>query len=272
MSILITGCSSGIGLETALYLHQKGYDVIATARGEGAIYYLQEQGLKALELDVNSSETIQQAVAKAQMMSEDGIEVLINNAGFGQAGAIEDLTRESIRAQFETNVFGLVELTNQVLPLMREQGYGRIINISSVLGLVSMPYRGAYNASKYAVEAISDTLRLELANTPIFVSLIEPGPIQSRFRQTCIEKTMAVVDKDNTHHKATYERLLKEQQNPKPIPFMLHGEAVAAKILKAMTANNPKPRYHVTLPTHLMAFAKRVLSSRMLDRVLLRFS
>lgn len=272
MSILISGCSSGIGLETALFLDKKGFDVIATARGEGALYYLKEQGLKAIHLDVNSSESIAEAVAEAVMLAEYGIEALINNAGYGQAGAIEDLSRDCIREQFETNVFGLVELTNQVLPHMREQGYGRIINISSVLGFVCMPYRGAYNASKYAVEAFSDTLRLELANTPINVSIIEPGPIKSRFRQTCIEKTMAVIDEKNTHHKETYDRLLKEQENPKPLPFMLEGEAVAIKVLKAITSKKPKARYRVTTPTHLLAIAKRILSSALLDKILLKFS
>lgn len=272
MSILITGCSSGIGLETALFLNKRGYDVIATARGEDAVYYLKQEGLKALQLDVNSTKSIQQAVANVVIMAEGGIEVLINNAGYGQAGAIEDLTRDSIRDQFETNVFGLMELTNQVLPIMREQGHGRIINISSVLGLVSMPYRGAYNASKYAVEALSDTLRLELAKTPITVSLIEPGPIKSRFRQTCIEKTMNVVNKDKTHHQATYDKLLQEQQSSKPMPFMLEGEAVAKKILKAITSSKPKARYFVTVPTYALAIAKRLFTTKLLDRLLLRFS
>ncbi len=272
MAVLISGCSSGIGLETALYLRKKGYEVIATARGDEAVYYLKEEGFQAIHLDVNSSESINEAVAQAMMMASDGIDVLINNAGYGQAGALEDLSRECLRDQFETNVFGLVELTNAVLPSMREQGYGQIINISSVLGFVSMPFRGAYNASKHAVESISDTLRLELANTPITVSLIEPGPIVSRFRQTCVEKALEVIDMDKSHYKATYEKMIAEQEEPKPLPFMLSGEAVAKKIFKAMTAKRPKARYRVTLPTYLLAILKRMLSSSLLDRILLRWS
>lgn len=270
MTVLISGCSSGIGLETALFLKNLGYDVIATVRSEEAIYYLQQQGLKAIKLDVNSSNSINNAVSKAVTMSGTGIDVLINNAGFGQMGALEDLSRDCIRDQFETNVFGLIELTNTVLPYMREQGYGRIINISSILGIVSLPFRGAYNASKYAVEAISDTWRLELAGTPIKISLIEPGPIYSRFRQTCIEKALEEIDIEQSHFKEKYQQLIEGQKNDKPIAFTKTGVDVAKKILKAITAKHPKPRYKVTVPTHVISFLKRILSSSQLDWLLRR--
>ena len=272
MSVLITGCSSGIGLETALFLKDHGYDVIATARNEAVLHFLKEKGLKAINLDVNSTPSITNAVAKAiTMTDEKGIEVLINNAGYGQAGALEDLSREHFRDQFETNVFGLIELTNTVLPYMHEQGYGTIINISSVLGLVALPFRGAYCASKYAVEALSDTYRLELANTPINVSLIEPGPIRSRFRQTCVEKAIEAIDMDKTRFKKHYDTMITQQKSQKPTPFTLTGEAVAKKILKVIQSRKPKPRYRVTLPTHMLAFLKRLLSSSQLESLLKKY-
>lgn len=272
MTVLISGCSSGIGLDTALFLKQKGYDVIATARDEHVIHYLEEQGVRAIKLDVNSSSSIHEAVAQATIMAEDGIDVLINNAGFGQAGALEDLSREILRDQFETNVFGLYELTNTILPYMLEQQRGRIINISSVLGFVCLPFRGAYCASKYAVEALSDTWRLELHNTPIKVSLIEPGPIESHFRQTCIEKTIEAVDMDKSRFQASYQRMLEEQKQQKPLPFGKPGTAVSETILKAMTARKPKPRYRVTVPCHFLAFLKHLLTSSQLEWFIRRVS
>lgn len=268
MTILISGCSTGIGLDTAIFLKNKGFDVIATARSDEAILQLQDAGLKAIHLDVNYSNSIESAVAQAATMTDEGIDVLINNAGFGQAGALEDLSRSALREQFETNVFGLFELTNTILPYMIEQKKGRIINISSILGIVSLPFRGAYNASKYAVEALSDTLRLELSNTPIKVSLIEPGPIESKFRQTCVDKALEAVDIDNSRFTKSYRKMIKAQENAKPIPFSKHGDAVATKILKAINAKNPKPRYKVTLPSHLLSVLKRTLSSSQLDKIL----
>lgn len=272
MAILISGCSSGIGLETALFLKDKGYQVIATARSESALYHLKQQGLAAIQLDVDNSQSIQQGVAQAIILANGNIDVLINNAGFGQAGALEDLTRETIREQFETNVFGLIELTNAVLPYMREKNKGHIINISSILGIISLPFRGAYNASKYAVEGFSDTLRLELSKTPIKVSLIEPGPIESNFRSTCLQKALAAVDIENSHFKSSYQRLIDEQHQSQAIPFSKPGLAVAKKILKAITAQKPKPRYKVTMPAHFLSFLKRVLSSKQLDWILIKVS
>lgn len=271
MAILISGCSSGIGLQTALYLKQQGYNVIATARNELDIHQLQLNDLLAIKLDVNNSLSIESAVSQAAVITDEGIDVLINNAGFGQAGAIEDLSREAFREQFETNVFGLVELTNNVIPYMREQGFGQIINISSILGLVCLPYRGAYCASKYAVEAISDTLRLELADSPIDVSLIEPGPIESYFRQTSIEKALETINIEQSVHQKQYQKLLSEQQSGKPIAFSKPGIAVAKKVLKAIEARKPKARYKVTTPAHVLSFIKRLLSDKQLDFLLRRF-
>lgn len=272
MSILISGCSTGIGLGTALFLKEKGYDVIATARTAEALQMLRGEGLKAVNLDVNETSSIHDAVKDALAMATGGIEVLINNAGFGQAGALEDISRDTMRAQFETNVFGLLELTNAVLPHMREQNKGLIINVSSILGLISLPFRGAYNASKYAVEAISDTLRLELVNTPINVSLIEPGPVESSFRDTCIEGTLGSIDMKKSVYKKQYKRLLEKAKQNKPSPFMKSPEAVAKKILRAITSKNPKPRYRVTLPAQILATLKHLLTTRMLDRLLNKVS
>jgi NAD(P)-dependent dehydrogenase (short-subunit alcohol dehydrogenase family) len=179
-SILITGCSTGIGLCLARGLRERGYRVIATTRKPADAARLVRSGLEALPLDLDSSESIEQAVDEVRRRASDTLFGLINNGAYGQPGAVEDLTRDTLRSQFETNLFGTQELTNRILPIFRTQGCGRIIQISSMLGFVCLAYRGAYNASKYALEALSDTLRLELRGTGIYVSLIEPGPIQSK--------------------------------------------------------------------------------------------
>ena len=183
-SVLITGCSSGIGLCVAKGLRARGYQVFATTRKKEDVAMLKELGLNSLQLDLDDSISIQNAVK--QVLHETGgtLYALFNNGAYGQAGAVEDLTRDTLRAQFESNLFGWLELTNAVLPVMRKQGYGRIIQNSSVLGLVAMPFRGAYNASKYALEGLTDTLRQEVTHTSenIHISLIEPGPIESQFR------------------------------------------------------------------------------------------
>ena len=180
--VLITGCSSGIGYCVARGLKQRGYRVIATARREDSVKQLIDEGLESLVLDLSSSESIQLAFKEIVQLTGGNLYALFNNGAFGLPGAVEDLSRENLKVQFETNVFGWLELTNLVIPLMRKQGFGRIIQNSSVLGFVAMPFRGAYNASKYAIEGLSDTLRLELKGSNIFISLIEPGPITSQFR------------------------------------------------------------------------------------------
>ncbi len=270
MSILITGCSSGIGLETAQYLTQHGFDVIATARDDKALATLKKLGIKTVHLDINHTDSIKKAVAEALILSPKGIDVLINNAGFGQAGALDDISRDMLRRQFETNVFGLLELTNAILPHMRAQGYGRIINISSVLGFISMPYRGAYNASKYALESLSDTLRLELKDSNIDVVLIQPGPIESNFRKTCVKQSIQNINIEQSQHKQRYLNLARAIDENKPIAFKKPAIAVSKKILKAIKAKKPKPRYQVTFPTHVFAVLKRILSTRLLDKLLVK--
>ncbi len=267
--MLITGCSSGIGLCCAHGLKQRGYRVFATARQAEDVERLAGQGLEALQLDVTDSASIAAAVDEVLSRTGGRLYGLFNNAGFGQAGAIEDLSRETLREQFETNLFGLVELQNRVIPVMRAQGEGRIIQNSSVLGLISLSYRGAYNASKHALEAITDTLRMELHGTGIHPILIEPGPIASRFRQNSLAAVKRNIDIDNSPHREYYARVIARLEKEGPaVPFTLPPEAVLGKLIHALESKRPRARYYVTFPTYLFGTLKRLLSTRVLDRVL----
>lgn len=268
-SVLITGCSTGIGLSCAHGLQQRGYRVFATARDAADVARLSDEGLEALQLDVDDSESIAAALETVLQRTGGKLYALFNNAGFGQAGAVEDLTRDALRAQFETNLFGLVELQNRVLPVMRAQGEGRIIQDSSVLGFVALAYRGAYVASKYAVEGMTDTLRQELHGTNIYPVLIEPGPIESRFRANSLAAFRRNVDYENSVHRDLYAGMLERLEKEGPaVPFTLPPEAVLAKLIKALEARRPKPRYYVTFPTYLFGTLKRLLSDRLMDKVL----
>lgn len=272
-SILITGCSSGIGRTTALGLKQHGWRVFATARREADVASLRQEGLEALRLDLSDSYSITDAVEKILAATGGTLDALFNNAAYGQPGAVEDLSRGVIRAQFETNLFGPLELTNRIIPVMRRQGYGRIIQCSSVLGLAAMPYRGAYNASKFAIEGLSDTLRLELRGTGIHVCLIEPGPITSKFRANAYAMFKRNIDRTHSAHRAYYEgverRLAKKGAAQ---PFTLPPEAVLEKVIHALESPRPKIRYYVTVPTYLFAILRRLLPYRWLDKVLLAAS
>ncbi|OUR70808.1 short-chain dehydrogenase [Methylophaga sp. 41_12_T18] len=272
-NVLITGCSSGIGACAARQLHQQGYNVIATVRKNQDILPLQQLGITTIILDLANSDSIQQAVTFSLNHFNNQIDALFNNGAYGQPGAVEDLSRDVLRQQFETNVFGTQELTNLIIKQMRQQGFGRIIYNSSVLGFISMAYRGAYNASKYAVEGLADTLRQELNGSGIHVSLIEPGPILSQFRANAFTKYQQHIDKDASFHKQTYlsmeQRLTK--QGP-AAPFTLPPEAVVKKLLHAIESKRPKVRYYVTFPTYLFAVLKRLLPHRWLDWVLLKAS
>jgi len=270
-TILITGCSSGIGECVAKGLQARGYRVFATARQAADVQRLQSEGLESVVLDLDDSDSIRQAVATVLQKSGGQLYALFNNGAYGQPGAVEDLSREAIRAQFETNVFGWLELSNLVIPVMRKQGFGRIIQNSSVLGLVSLPYRGAYNASKYALEGLTDTLRLELTGSGIQVSLIEPGPILSRFRDNAGKMFLRHIHAPNSPHQPRYQAMLARlQQQGAAVPFTLPPEAVLAKVIHALEAKKARIRYSVTFPAHLLAWAKRLLSHRWLDRLLLK--
>ena len=268
-TILITGCSSGIGYCAAAILRARGHHVIVTARNTDDVTRLSDEGFKALQLDLARSESIKNAVNESYDLTGGKIDVLFNNGAFGQPGAVEDLSREVLTQQFETNFFGTHELTNLVLPIMRQQGYGRIIYNSSVLGLVAMRYRGAYNASKFAIEGLADTLRLELQGSGIHISLIEPGPILSDFRTNSYALYKKHIDPTHSYHKPAYDAMEARLQKEGPaVPFTLPAKAVADKVVHAVEAKRPKIRYYVTFPTYLFAFLKRVLPFSWLDKIL----
>jgi len=270
-SILITGCSSGIGETTAYGLKERGYRVFASARQTKDVERLKAAGFEAVQLDLADSGSIQAAVEAVAEETGGTLDALFNNGAFGQPGAVEDLTRDILRFQFETNLFGTHELTNHVLPLMRRQGHGRILYNSSVLGFVAAKYRGAYNASKFALEGLVDTLRLELHGSNIHVVLIEPGPISSRFRDNAFRLFQQNIDAEHSVHREAYQAIAKRLQQEGPVvPFTLPPEAVLRKVINALEARTPKIRYGVTVPTHLFAVLRRILPWRALDWVLSR--
>ncbi|WP_028388209.1 SDR family NAD(P)-dependent oxidoreductase [Legionella fairfieldensis] len=268
-SILITGCSSGIGHDAALALTRRGHQVIASCRSEEDVNKLIGQGIDAVRMDVNDEQSVASAFAEVMTKTSGQLDVLINNAGYGQAGALEDLSRDILRRQFETNVFGLMDLTRLAIPVMRRQGQGRIINLSSLLGLISLPFRGAYNASKYAVEGLSDTLRLELKASGIDVICIEPGPITSRFRDNSIAQALEHIDKEHSHFQQQYQQMITSFRTKKEESIFTQGtDAVIVKLIHAIEAKRPKAKYPVTFPAHLFVVLKRILSTKMLDRLL----
>jgi len=269
-SVLITGCSSGIGLTVARGLAQRGWRVFATARREQDVARLAEEGLESLPLDVTIPATLGSALKTVLERTGGTLDALFNNAGYGQPRAVEDLSREVLRAQFETNLFGAHELTCQVLPVMRRQGHGRIVQHSSILGFIALPYRGAYIASKFALEGLTDALRQELDGTGIHVSLIETGPVRSRFRENSLLMYRRHIDAERSAHKSTYAAVEKRLTSSDEGGFLTLGpEAVLKKVVHALESPRPKPRYHVTLPTHLFKFVKRFLSTNAMDLLLL---
>jgi NAD(P)-dependent dehydrogenase (short-subunit alcohol dehydrogenase family) len=267
--VLITGCSSGIGYAVAVGLRARGWRVFATARKVDDVARLAAEGFDALRLDLDDSASINAAVDALLAATGGRLDALFNNGGFGQVGAVEDLTRAALRAQFETNLFGWLELTNRVIPVMRAQGHGRIVFNSSVLGYAAFAYRGAYVGVKFALEGMADTLRQELHGTGIAVSLIEPGPIVSRFRDNCLAPFLRHVDAAGSVHRASYAAQVTRLQTPGPAaPFTLPPEAVLAQVIHAVESARPRARYPVTVPSHLFWWLRRVLSTRAMDRVL----
>ncbi len=234
---------------------------------------LQQQGFEAIQLDLNQTDSIRNALARVLELTGGELYALFNNGAYGQPGAVEDLPTELLREQFETNLFGWHELTRRVIPVMRRQGFGRIIQNSSILGFISLSFRGAYNASKYALEGLSDTMRLELYGSGIHLSLIEPGPIESRFRHNSFKKWQQTLAGKPSVHQDTYrlqeERLSSEQA---PTPFTLPPEAVLKRVIHSLESPRPKARYFVTFPTYLFAVLKRILPVRLLDAALRKIS
>ena len=269
-NILITGCSSGIGYCVAQGLKSRGYRVIASARNPDDVTRLVEEGFETLLLDVADSGSIQQAVSGLESLCNGKLYAVFHNGAYGQAGAVEDLSRATLEKQFATNVFGWIELSNLLIPTLRQQDSARIIFNSSVLGLIALPYRGAYNASKYAIEGFADTLRLELSSSNIDVCLIEPGPVESKFRQNALASLKDNIDIENSHHKDKYQKQIKRMEKVGPAaPFTLPADAVLKKVIHALESKHPKPRYYVTFPTYLFGTLRRLLPTRWLDKVLL---
>jgi NAD(P)-dependent dehydrogenase (short-subunit alcohol dehydrogenase family) len=267
-TILITGCSSGIGHHAALGLKALGWRVFATARKQPDVARLADEGLESLRLDYADEESIGAALGDVLSRTGGRLDALFNNGSYAQAGAVEDVDTEAMRVQFEANFFGWHDLTRRVIPVMRRQGSGRIVFCSSVLGFVGARYRGAYVASKHALEGYADSLRLELHGTGISVVLIEPGPIASNFRQNAIDNIHRTIDVDGSVHRETYQRDLSERSDGQThTPFRLGPDAVFKKLVTALDSRNPRPRYRVTVPTHIAALLKRILSTRMMDRV-----
>lgn len=267
-AILITGCSSGIGYRTARVLQDMGYHVIATARKAEDVAWLDGE-FNAFQLDLADTASIESALTAILKFTHHRLSAVFHNGAFGLPGALEDISRDALRHQFETNVFGTHELNRLLIAHFRKQGHGRIIFNSSVLGFAAMGYRGAYNMSKYAIEGMADTLRLELAGTKITVSLIEPGPIESRFRANAFREFTTWVNTDNSAHKAQYEGMIARlQKEGAAAPFTLPPEAVANKVKSALTSYWPAARYRVTLPTKVFWWFKRLLPTPWLDVVL----
>ncbi|MGH6737091.1 MAG: SDR family oxidoreductase [Methyloceanibacter sp.] len=266
-SVLITGCSSGIGLASAREMKRRGWRVFATARKPEDIARLKEERCDSVYLDYAEPDSI--AVAADQVLEATGrrLDALFNNGGYAQPGAVEDVARDVLRAQFEANVFGWHDLTRRIIPAMRARGQGRIVFCSSVLGIVAAPYRGAYCASKYAVEALADALRMELAGTGITISLIEPGPIATRLVEHAIEAYRRHIDMERSPHRETYRARLARMEQGGNQSFKLPPEAVAAKLVHALESKRPKARYYVTFPTYAAVLLRRLLPTRLLDAV-----
>ena len=271
-SILITGCSSGIGKDAALTLQRRGWRVFATCRKSADVEALTSLGLECLRLDYADTQSIEAAVTQV-MNSHGRLDALFNNGAFAIPGCVEDLPRDAMRSIFETNLFGQFELINKVLPIMREQASGCIVNCSSVLGFAALRYRGAYNSTKFAMEGLTDTLRLELQPSGIKVVLIEPGPINTEIRENSIPHFEKWIDTENSAHVKLYEDELKPrlyQPGKKKDRFELEPSAVTDKLIKAIESDNPKPRYYVTKPTYIAGIMKRILTSRGFDKFCLR--
>ena len=271
-NVLVTGCSSGIGRATAELLRNAGWTVFPTARKTADLDALKKAGFTAIELDINSSESIDRAIKHLLQETDGTLQALVNNAGFGMPGAIEDLTRDAMRAQFETNLFGLQELTNKLIPTLRKNKSGRIVNVSSVVGRLSLPFMGIYSASKFALEGLSDALRIELSQDHIRVSLIEPGPIQTQFSTNCATQGEEQLPIEKSRFKTAYKNYFKQRRNggTSNDRFRLPPEAVAKKILHAIESPRPKIRYCVTVPAYLGDWAARFVPRTLLDHLMIR--
>ena len=272
-TILITGCSTGIGLAAARTLKARGWRVLGTARKPEDLARLErEDGIEAVRCELADPSSVAAAAADTLQRTNGRLDALYNNAAYGLIGAMEDVATDDLRRQFEINVIAAHDLTRRVLPVMRAQGHGRIVMCSSVLGFLAGPYRGPYCATKFALEAMSDALRLELRPANIHVSLIEPGPIESQFLATTLSTFQSSIDVERSPHKAYYARRMADMQSGGGMTsrFKLGPEAVVAKLIHALESPRPRARYRIGLPTHAAALMKRLLPDAILDRIVAR--
>ena len=272
--ILITGCSSGIGRDAALTMKARGWLVLATCRKKEDCQKLQKVGLTSFVLDYEDKSSIDKAFAKALKIAGGRIDVLFNNGAYAIPGAVEDVPTDALRQIFEANFFGWHYLTCLTVKVMRNQKEGRIIQNSSVLGFAALRFRGAYNATKFALEGLSDTLRLELSGTGIHVILIEPGPIRTRIRQNSYPHFKQWIDWQSSALKTVYQQIviprLTAPDNAPPDLFELTPGAVSAVIIDACETAYPRLRYRVTYVTKMAWLLKRLLPAKLLDRLLVR--
>ncbi len=266
-SILITGCSSGIGYDAALGLQKAGWRVFASCRQQADCDTMKDLGFESPRIDYQDTQTITEGLAEVLSATGGTLDAVFNNGAFAIPGAVEDLPTDALRSIFEGNVFGWHELTRQIIAVMRAQGHGRIINNSSVLGFVPARWRGAYVSSKYALEGLTDVLRIEMRDTPLHIVLIEPGPVTSKIRVNSIPHFERWIDWKNSPRAAQYEdSLLKRLYEDRgKDAFELPPEAVTKKLLHALTSSTPRPRYYVTTPTYLMGALRRLFPTRALD-------
>ncbi|MCJ8311929.1 MAG: SDR family NAD(P)-dependent oxidoreductase [Saccharospirillaceae bacterium] len=269
MNIFITGASSGIGLAFAQEMLDQNHQVVVTVRKPEDKQRLEALGCFVLLIDLADIELIQPMFKQVLEYFNQQVDIVINNAAFGQVGALEDVTVVCLKRQFDVNFFAVHEITRCAIKQMRKQTGGKIVQVSSVLGIVSMKMRGAYNSSKYALDGLCDTLRLELQDTNIHISLIEPGPITSNFRKNALDNFEKTIDIENSVHSKSYQIQLARLKKVGPAAkFTLPASACVDKLNKIIKSKRPAPRYYVTFPMHLFGLLKRILSTRMLDRIL----
>ena len=271
-TILITGCSSGIGHHLAHALHKRGWRVLASCRKEADCARLRGAGLASFRLAYEDAASIEAGFAQAMERTGGRLEALFNNGAYAIPGALEDMPEAALRQIFEANFFGWHDLTRRTIPVMRAQGHGRIVMNSSILGLAAIRMRGAYIATKYALEGYTDTLRMELDATPIHVILLEPGPIRTRIRQNARPHYERWIERENSPWARFYKEVLEPRlyaADPAPDPFELSCEATTRKLIHALESRRPRARYYVTTATYIVGIMRRLLPTRVLDRILL---
>lgn len=268
-SILITGCSSGIGYDAAHALRAKGWRVFAACRKLTDCDRLRAEGFDSPRIDYEDETTIEQGLAEVLAATGGRLDALFNNGAYAIPGPVEDIPTDALRTIFQSNLIGWHDLTRRVIPVMRAQGHGRIVQCSSVLGFVAMKWRGAYVSTKFALEGLTDALRLEMAGTGIEVSIIDPGPIETAFRQNAIKEFEKWIDWESSARAAEYrDSLLDQLYTGSSKGPQWPASAVSGKLIHALTARRPRARYYVTTPTYIMGVLRRILPTRALDWVL----